>query len=85
MFTYFHDNQEEFMRHYHKRSNVESTFAMLKRNFGYRLRTKGFTSQVNEILMKCVCHNLSVLVQELFELGIDIDFKKCAEVYYVNK
>lgn len=85
MFTYFTTNQAKFMERYHLRSNVESTFSMLKRNYGNRLRMKGYDSQINEILMKCLCHNLSVLVQETFELGLNIDLNICAEEYYAQK
>ena len=85
MFEYFWNNQEEFLEHYHKRSNVETTFSMIKRTFGNRLRTRNFDSQVNEILMKCLCHNLTVLVQESFELGLEIDFNSCANMYYAQK
>ncbi len=85
MYSYFYQNQAEFMRHYHLRSNAETAFSMIKKNFGHRLRTKNFTSQINEILMKCLCHNLSVLVQESFELGINIDFNKCASDYFAQK
>ena len=30
MFHYYQMNREEFYQHYHKRSNVESTFSMIK-------------------------------------------------------
>lgn len=85
MFTYFYNNQAKFMERYHQRSNVESTFSMIKRNYGSKLRMKSYDSQINEILMKCLCHNLSVLVQESFELGLDIDLNICAEEYYAQK
>jgi transposase len=85
MYTYFHTNQVEFMKHYHLRSNVESTFSMMKRNFGSKLRTKNWTAQINEILMKCLCHNLTVLVQESFELGLKIDFSACATRYIAQQ
>ena len=85
MFTYFHNNREEFLSHYHNRSNVETTFSMIKRNFGSKLRTKNFNSQINEILMKCLCHNLSVLVQESFEMGLEIDLSSCANLYNAQK
>src|SRR5262249_10131592 len=32
-------NREEFYKHYHKRSNVEATFSMLKAKFGGSLRS----------------------------------------------
>ena len=40
MFHYFQFRQEEFLRHYHKRSNVESTFSAIKRKFGPDVRSK---------------------------------------------
>ena len=30
MWMFFYENQEEFMKHYHSRSNVETTFSMIK-------------------------------------------------------
>ena len=53
------------------RSNVESTFSMMKRKFGDGLRSKTDTAMVNETLCKNRCHNLVVLVHEMCELGID--------------
>ncbi|WP_292379544.1 hypothetical protein [Methanosarcina sp. UBA289] len=34
MYHYFQFNRDEFMKHYHKRSNIESTNAAIKRRFG---------------------------------------------------
>jgi len=66
--------QEEFLAKYHKRSNVESTFSAIKRKFGGAVRSKRFTAQVNEILCKILCHNLTVLVHAMHELGIEPSF-----------
>lgn len=71
MFHYFMFRKQEFLAHYHKRSNVESTFSMMKRKFGDSLRSKGDTAMVNEALCKILCHNLVVLIHEMHELGID--------------
>jgi transposase len=71
MFGYFMYRRDDFLVHYHKRSNVESTFSMIKRKFGDSLRSKTDTAQVNETLAKIVCHNLVVLIHEMSELGID--------------
>jgi transposase len=71
MFHYFQFKREEFLQHYHKRSNVESTFSMLKRKFGDSLRSKTPTAMVNESLCKVLCHNLVVLIHEMHELGIE--------------
>jgi transposase len=71
MFHYFQFRKEEFLAHYHKRSNVESTFSMIKRKFGDSVRSKTETAMVNECLCKLLAHNLCVLIQEQHELGIE--------------
>jgi transposase len=63
--------KQEFLQHYHKRSNVESTFSMMKRKFGDSIRSKTDVAMVNEVLCKVLCHNLVVLIHEMYELGID--------------
>jgi transposase len=70
----FEARNDEFLACYHKRSNVESTFSMVKRKFGASVRAKAFPAQVNEVLLKCLCHNLSVLVHAIHELGLDPTF-----------
>jgi transposase len=59
---------------YHKRSNVETTFSMIKRKFGERLRSKTDTAQINEVLCKILAHNLCCVIQSMYELNIDVDF-----------
>lgn len=76
MFHYFMFRRDEFVQHYHKRSNVESTFSMMKRKFGDSLRSKTDTAMVNETLCKIICHNIVVLIHEMYELGIDPVFWK---------
>ena len=70
MFHFFQYKREEYLQHYHKRSNVESTFSMLKRKFGDSLRSKTDAALINETLCKVLCHNLVVLIHEMYELGI---------------
>lgn len=69
MWHYFMYNQEEFMQHYHKRSNVETTFHMIKAKFGNSLKSRSKTAQINEVLCKILCHNLCVLIHEMHELN----------------
>ncbi len=72
MYHYFAFNQKWFMQQYHQRSNVESTFSMIKAKFGDSLRSK--SAQINEALCKVLCHNLCCLIQSMFELNIKPEF-----------
>ena len=71
MFHYFSFNKEEFFGRYHLRSNVESTFSMLKAKFGDSVRSKTDVAMKNEVLAKVVCHNVCCLISAIYELGID--------------
>ncbi len=59
-------NQDKFLPHYHRRSNVETVFWMIKSLFGAAIRSKTPIAQVNEVLCKCLCHNLACLVKAIF-------------------
>lgn len=71
MFGYYTFRQEEFLAHYHKRSNVESTFSMIKRKFGDHVRSRTETAMVNEVLGKVLAHNICVIIASQSELGIE--------------
>jgi transposase len=71
MWHYYSLNRDSFLAHYHKRSNVESTFSMIKAKFGDGLRSKTDVALVNEALCKVLCHNICVLIQSMHELGIE--------------
>ena len=75
LYAYFTLNEADFNSRYHLRSNVESTFSMVKRLFGDSLRSKSDIGQTNEILLKFLCHNLVVLVHEIHKSGIDPNFR----------
>ena len=74
MYHYFMLNKEEFLQHYHKRSNSETVFHMIKSKFRDHIRSKEKTAQINEVLLKALCHNICVVIQEMFELGISPQF-----------
>ena len=74
MYQLYSYNTERFMEHYHKRSNVETTFHMIKSKFGIALRSKTKTAQINEALCKVLCHNICCLIQSMYELGIKPNF-----------
>jgi transposase len=74
MYHYFMYNQTWFLQQYHKRSNVETTFSMIKAKFGDSLRSKTETAQVNEALCKVLAHNICCLIQSMYELNIKPEF-----------
>jgi len=74
MYHYFQINRDEFMEHYHKRSNIEATNAAIKRKFGETLKSKNPVAQVNELLAKIIAYNLTVVIHEMYENGINPDF-----------
>src|SRR5882724_7539121 len=74
MFHYFAFNRQEFLGHYHKRSNVESTFSMIKAKFRDHVRSKTDVAMTNEVLCKILCHNICCLIQAMYELGIEPTF-----------
>lgn len=73
-YMFFVMHEEAFKRIYHKRSNVESTFAAIKRKFGESVKSKKHQSQVNELLCKVIAYNITVLIKAMFEHDIDLNF-----------
>ena len=74
MYHYFMMNNEDYLNHYHARSNAESTVNMLKSKFGDRVRSKLWTAQVNEVLCKIIAHNICCVILEMNELGLETNF-----------
>lgn len=76
MWMHFSLKSADFLAHYHRRSNAESTMWMIKSKFGGAVRSKLQTAQVNEVLAKVLCHNLACIVHAIAEFGIEVDFTK---------
>ena len=74
LYHYFQLNREEFDKHYHQRSNVESVFGAIKAKFGETLKSKTRQAQENELLAKIVAYNITVLVHEMFEHSVVPEF-----------
>lgn len=70
MLAFFIYQRDTFLAQYHKRSNVETTFSMIKRKFGDSLRSKSDTGQMNEVLCKVIAHNLCCLIAAIHEIGL---------------
>src|SRR5262249_3116836 len=71
MFHFYSFHRDEFLAKYHKRSNVESTFSMIKAKFRDHLRSKDNVAMQNEVFCKILCHNLCCLIMSQCELGIE--------------
>ncbi len=76
MYFYFQFKRAEFDEHYHRRSNVETCFSMVKAKFGASVRAKTAHAQVNEVFAKAICHNIVVLVSAIYERGLQPEFWK---------
>jgi hypothetical protein len=71
---YFCERRDEFLKHYHKRSNAESTIGSMKTRTGDGVRSKTDTAMVNEACCKVIVHNICCVIQEMYELGVKPDF-----------
>jgi transposase len=83
MYHYFMFRRDDFLTHFHRRSNIESVFSMVKGKFGDSVRSKTNNGMVNEVLAKILCHNICVLIQAIHELGVEPNF--CAEMAVAQK
>ncbi len=68
-FHYFQLHKDDFLEHYHKRSNVESTFSAIKKKFGESVKSKNRIAQENELLCKIIAYNITVLIHEMIQLN----------------
>jgi transposase len=74
LYGYFMFRREDFLRHYHKRSNVEATFSMIKAKFGDAVRARIEVAMKNEAVLKILLHNLCCVILAQCELGIEALF-----------
>ena len=75
LYNLFTFHREEFDRHYHQRSNVESTIGAIKAKFGgEKLLSKTGPAQVNEVLVRVLCHNITMVIRAMYQLGINPEF-----------
>ncbi len=73
-FHYFQLHREEFLEHYHKRSNAETTFSAIKNKFGETIKSKNKIAQINEMLCKIIAYNLTVVIREMIEFGFNTNY-----------
>lgn len=68
------EHPEEYDRHYHKRSNSESTFSAKKRKFGSSVRCKLDIAKENESMLKWICYGFTALARAVYALDIEPTF-----------
>lgn len=69
-YHFFCLHREEFLAHYHQRSNVESVFSSIKRKLGNHLRSRTDVAMKNEAYCKLLAHNICRLIHAQCELGV---------------
>lgn len=74
LLNYYMFKRDDFLGHYHKRSNAESTFSMIKAKFRDHVRSRTDVAMKNEVLCKVLCHNVCCVIQSQAELGIEATF-----------
>ncbi len=74
MFHFYQYRRQEFLDHYHKRSNVESVFSSIKQKFGDNVRSRCDRAKINEALAKLVCNNICCVIMSQCELGVETEF-----------
>jgi transposase len=78
MYHRFAYERETFLQHYHRRSNVETVFSMIKAKFGDSVLSRSDVGQMNEALCKVLAHNICVVIGAIHELGIEPHFAATA-------
>jgi hypothetical protein len=66
-FHYFSMYRQGFLRHYHKRSNVETAVMMIKSKFGDAVRSKTELAMRNEVLCKQVLSLAEIAFDTCFQ------------------
>ncbi len=70
----FKNSPKEYGKHYHKRSNVESTNHMKKALFGNKVYSRLPSARINEETLKWINHNINVLNRAKHEWDINPKF-----------
>ncbi|GAB7015374.1 hypothetical protein JCM10550A_07400 [Methanogenium cariaci] len=71
---------------YRERNKVETAFSVIKRRFGEELKAREYRSQVKEIKIKVILHNITKAVQSVAFVVIFEEFnraKKSASVRFI--
>lgn len=65
------EKPELFQKNYYLRERVECVFSQMKTTLFDGINSRSFLSQKNELVIRVICHNLSVIVESIFKFGIE--------------
>jgi len=68
------ENEKEYKKHYHKRSNVETTNMSKKMLHGDKVYSRLKSSRINEETLRWINHNINVLNRAKHEWKITPKF-----------
>jgi len=74
MYHFFQLRRDEFIDRFNVRSNAEAVHSMLDRRFKGPLFSKTGVAIKNEVLCRCLIHNICCVVMNLYQLGIEPEF-----------
>lgn len=72
----FRDYTQDYLYHYHNRSQVEAVFSMLKRRIADGIRSKTYIAQTNELYCLCIAHNLLLCTRFAAIMSLKLNFKR---------
>ena len=64
-----------------RRVSSDLQIAMLKRKFSSKLKLKNEVGQLNEALAMVLCHNICVLIKEIYANDVEAEFKESAHLF----
>lgn len=71
MYKRFQNYRNDFLKEYHLRSNVESSFNVIKEKFGKNLRCRDPIALETEVLAKVLCYNICAVIRISYKLNLD--------------
>jgi transposase len=71
LYNKFRADQDEYWDRYGKRSLAESGNMSMKTRFGHHLRSRVPHAQYAESMLRCICHNVAMLVMAVKEFNVD--------------
>lgn len=74
LYLKFRSDPEAYEDRYHQRSKAESGMHQIKTRFSHRTRSRTPNAMYAELMLRCVSHNIAMVVQAIEEFGIEPKF-----------